>query len=332
MAGCYGHIDEAYTAPPIESVNSIQWSADGSMLIAFRSKPVDSAGQTITQSYVDVYDRSGTRLSSTRVGFNRIAPIAVTDDGQHFIFYDDGNDRGSLKLGTLTDTSFQRVGAQGDTSLKLEWSAYIDAISPSGHIMISSKSDGSGIDGAPITYFLTYFNGGTFREMRQWQTHLAGDWHIVTILNDSLFSLEENIGGSDYFSVYDTSLNLRYHQSMPPQEMRGIGFAPSLNLIIAAVNWDGQNGVVNLINLTSGMSQKVLLWPGTGMNSAFDGYHAVYPNGYGVTVRNLVSDNEKHIASDYSILQMFSPDAQVVAYVPLNDESVVKFATVNGLP
>jgi hypothetical protein len=329
IEGCSLDVD-GLQSPPIETVNSIQWSSDGSMLVAFRTKPYDSANGWYSHNYVDVYNRSGTLVSSTAISAPD-APFAITDDAQYFIFLDFEHDKYSLKFGTLTGSVLAPVGAQGDSSLALEWSASMNAISPSGHLMISSKSNGSGLDGAPVTYYLTYFNEGTFREMRNWNSHWVGSYYGATIFNDSLFSICENIGGSDFFSVYDTSLNLIYRESMSPQGTRGIGYARSLNSIVAARNWNGPNGTVNMINLASGKSEQVLLWPGTGMNAAPDGYHVVYPY-VGVVVRNLTTNNQKVISSDYSVLQLFSPDTQIVAYVPLSNEAIVKCVAVNGLP
>jgi hypothetical protein len=326
IEGCFLNVDGPQ-APPIEMVNSIKWSSDGSMLIAFRTKPYDITETSYSSYYyVDVYNRSGTRVSSTLIGNPEVDPIAITDDGQHFIFNDLRNNKFSLKFGTLDDSVLVAVGAQGDTSLSLEWSAGLDCMSPSGHLMISHKSNGSGIDGAPVTYFLTYFNGGTFRETRQWQTHLAGNFPYVTLFNDSLFSINENIGGNDYFSVYDTSLELIYRMPMYPQGTLGISYAQSLNSIVI-----GGDGSVKLINLANGKSQQVLSSPDGGMNAAPDGYHVVYP-WVGITIRNLMTNNQKVISSDYSVHQLFCPDTQIVAYVPLSNEAIVKFATLNGLP
>ncbi len=331
IEGCFLNVDGPQ-APAIETVNCIKWSSDGSMLVAFRTKPYDSAGETLSHSFIDVYNQTGTLVSTTPINSAFLAPIEITDDGKHFIFWDlRTNSNESLKFGTLGDPVLTPVGAQGDSSLKLEWKAEMDAMSPSGHLMISDKSNGSGIDGAPVTYFLTYFNGGTFREMHQWNSHWVGTYYGATILNDSLFSICENIGGNNVFSVYDTSLNLIYRVPMSPQGTLGIGYAQSLNSIVAAGNWNGPSGTVNLINLTSGQTQKVLDWPGNGMNAAPDGFHVVYPY-VGVKVRNLSTNIEKDIASDVPVIELFSPDAQTVAYVPLNNEAIVKFAPVNGLP
>ena len=189
IEGCSLDVD-GLQSPPIETVNSIQWSSDGSMLVAFRTKPYDSAGGWYSHNYVDVYNRSGTLVSSTAISASD-APFAITDDAQYFIFLEFEHDKYSLKFGTLTDSVLAPVGAQGDSSLALEWSASMNAISPSGHLMLSNKSNGSGLDGAPVTYFLTYFNEGTFREMRNWNSHWVGSFYGATIFNDSLFSICE---------------------------------------------------------------------------------------------------------------------------------------------
>src|ERR1019366_7898495 len=122
LEGCFLNVDGPQS-PPIEMVNSIQWSSDGSMLVAFRTKPYDSAGGSYIHSYVDVYNRSGTRVSSTAINSAYNDPIAVTDDGQHFVYYYDGQNnvgiqvnQGSLRFGTIEDTARQTVGAIPDSS------------------------------------------------------------------------------------------------------------------------------------------------------------------------------------------------------------------------
>ena len=315
-----------YGGSPLENITTIHWNSDGSMVLAIREKPFDSVGYTHYQYYLDAYDRSGKEISSTRIDRESVQPKgylqpkAITTDGHHIVF--SNTNTFTLMFGNITDSALVFVDGSD-----------VDAISPSGQVMLSHSLN-IPADGKNITYFLTSFVSGQSRQIRQWKSRLANDQPEPVILTDSIFSIAENISGNDFFSVYDTSLNLIYQEPMPYGGMLGIGYAPSIHSILAVTNWDSPtylNGNVELID-SVGKSKHVLDWPGS-MNAAPDGFHVVF-SGTGFTVRNLLTNNEKTITTETGIWQCFSPDAQIVAFVSSSTtaSTTVRCVGVNGLP
>ena len=322
FAGC-GIFDLNYEPHPTERIAALRWSENASSIVALREIPFDSASSTYWKYYVEKYDRQGSLLSSLQTNIGSAFPyhsqhiysIAFTSDCQHLIF----SDESELIIANIKDSTFH-------TFLPWPGSAII---SPSGHIILSDTDNGSGVDGRDIWYQLTWIDSGNIRTIRQWQTH--GDQSSPDILTDNMFCLPENLNGSDFFSVYDTSLTLLYREPMPPHGMRGIGYVPSLNSILVARNWNSPelDGKVMLIDLKTGQSKYVLDWPGD-MNCMYDGYHVVYAWA-AVKIRNLLTGNEKNIASESPTIALFSPDGQYVCYIPLN-AATVRSVAVGSLP
>jgi len=207
----------------------------------------------------------------------------------------------------------------------------IESVSPSGRFVASDSSliDHNNPPGSDVLYQLTSIDSGKPTVLRRWQVHQRS-WPGLFLLNDSLYTLQEYVNG-EQFSVYTTSGQLLYREQMNDMDdLRPISYVQDLNIIFIV-----QNGSVYRIELSSGLKQKILtIDRGSVLGHAADGFHIAYNHALsGVVIRNLLTDAEKEVISDYPSGVWFSPDGNYVFYpYSFNVAPQLKFVPTSGLP
>ena len=313
FAGCIG--DLIPHSPASESIQSLQWSPDGSTIYALREKPFDSAGVTEWNNFIEQYNSRGTLLSSVQIN-SSIAIYGFTADCQHLIVIN----RSGVCI------------ARGDsTTAVVQANASIESESPSGNIIATDSNIvgvGSevGIDG---WWQLSSVGNGNSRIIQHWKSHVQM-FPSITLLSDKFFSFEEYLNGTNQFSVYDTNLNLLYRIPDPSGNYRAISYVPTLGSIIASPNSFGGDSRVVLINLKSDSIATVFNQGIIGV--APDGFHVVYVRNFStLTIRNLLTNAEKDLSNDWPRWVFFSPDASYLAY-SVGIPPQIKSITVGTLP
>jgi len=322
FGGCF-FFDYSNDFVPRENIIAMRWSQDASSFYVCREQPYDSAGATRWKYFIEQYNPQGTLLASVSstighavlfrnesLGFAFFSP-----DCKHLITaYGSG-----ISIAGFSDSVFHPF---------LSWPG-LATMSPSSHLVLCDTDNGSGQDGRDITLALLWADSGNMRMMQKWHTHgVLGDQH--NIVNDDMFSIAENVNGSDVFSLYDTSLKLLYREPLPPHGMQSIGYDSQNHKLIAIRN-SGPNGKVVAIDLTNSQSQNVLDWMDVDINTAPDGFHVVYSY-LATRVHNLYTGQEKDISSESPLHPLFSPDGQFVSYLTGPGSTTVRCAAVNGLP
>jgi hypothetical protein len=313
FAGCIG--DLILQSNQSETVQPLRWSPDGSTIYALRAKPFDSAGVTEWNNFIEQYNYQGDLLSSVQInsfsGF-----YGFTADCQHLI---------------ITNRSGVCIAMGDSVTTVVQDNASIESESPSGNILATDSNiigAGSevGIDG---WWQLSWVGNGNSRIIQHWKAHVQM-FPSLAILSDKCFSFEEYLSGSNQFSIYDTNLNLLYRKIDPAGNARGISYVPSINAVVAELFTTDPNKNVVLIDLKSDSVKTVFNQEIIG--TAPDGFHVVYISNYNtLTIRNLLTNAEKDVASDNPLGVVFSPDASYLAY-SIGVPPQIKSIAVGALP